>query len=184
MQQYTDREKCIAIVTYETCKRNATRAAAVCREFYGINASADQITRWYNGVGIRPEVREQAEELKLETADMLESAVRKMLSVVPEKTSGANLAQIMVGVGIGVDKMLLLRGQPNQIIQEDDGPTRARMELLKLVERYTNAEAGLPIPDTTVIDVEPETDGGKFFPMEETEDGDERDGETGSDEDE
>lgn len=134
---YTDDDKRIALLTYASCKENATHAAKWCKEKYGLVVSADQITRWHRGDFIAPEIRSSAEEIKLSLAEKCEQVAGKLLDAILPNIDGATLVQQATAFGIVSDKMLLFRGEANQI----QGMTKdeATLRLMELIGKYAHS---------------------------------------------
>jgi hypothetical protein len=59
-------------------------------------------------------------QFKKDLASKLESLVHKLLDSAPDKIEKANLRDTMVAVGIGIEKMKLLRGEPTEITRREE----------------------------------------------------------------
>lgn len=71
---------------------------------------------WRDGAR-HPEAAESAAPKKAALADRLEELAHKLLDAAcePGRLAGASLQQVATSLGIALDKMRLLRGQPTQI---------------------------------------------------------------------
>jgi len=128
-RNYSDSEKAAALVMLDFCGGNESEAA----RRLGIPRAS--LREWVAQRGINPEVTETRQEKKADLADALEelafNLVEKLLA--SEKTGGVDL-------GIVVDKMLLLRGQPNSINQSVVADAEKRQaRILQLVQKAKTA---------------------------------------------
>lgn len=133
---YTDEQKQMALSTYTACRNNATQAARFCRDHYGFNVSPDQITNWFRGLHIATQVRENSEAVKKTLAEKCEDTAQKLLDAIMGNIEGASLGQQATAFGIVADKMLLFRGEANQILGRHISKEEAALELMKLVAKY------------------------------------------------
>jgi hypothetical protein len=88
-----------------------------------------------------------AQKKSEDLADRMEALTHAIVDMMPEKLQAANLRDLAVTLGIIVDKMLLLRGQPTERIHtsgdSDEATCAARvMELLEKARTRTAAIAG------------------------------------------
>jgi hypothetical protein len=76
--------------------------------------------------GVHPDCAELCTEKKQSLADRLEALAHTLIDALPGKVTDASLQQAATSLGIAVDKMRLLRGEPTSIqesrqeLTEDD----------------------------------------------------------------
>lgn len=133
---HTDEQKQLAITTYAACRNNATHAAKFCKEHYDLTISQEQILRWAKGNYIDPSVVRTADAVKQTLADKCEAVADKLLDALLQGYSEATFMQQATAFGIVSDKMLLFRGEANQIngISRDE----AKLRLLEIIAQYGN----------------------------------------------
>jgi len=125
-RNYSDSEKAAALVALDFCGGNESEASRK------VGIPRKTLHEWAEERGVTPDVAEIRQEKKADLADALEdlafNLVGKLLS--SEKASGVDL-------GIVVDKMLLLRGEPNSISKDvtHATPEQRRARILQLVEK-------------------------------------------------
>lgn len=131
---YTDEQKQMALTAYAACRNNASMAAQFCKEHYGFNVSHDQIKRWSRGEQIAAQTRENANELLKPLGDRLEELSHKLVDKMLDTMDEATFSQLAFALNGSVDKMLVVRGQANQItgISKEE----AAIELLKIAAKY------------------------------------------------
>jgi len=115
--QYLDEEKASALALLAVYNGNVKRTARTL----GIPRST--LTAWAKGRGTNAGVTKQCHFKKESLADRFEEVARVMLDAAtdPAKLADASLLDIVRAVGICVDRMLLLRGQPTRILTNPDG---------------------------------------------------------------
>jgi transposase-like protein len=108
-------------------------------------------------------VAEANAKFQRDLASKLESLVHKLLDSAPEKIERANLRDTMVAVGIGIEKMKLLRGEPTEITRREESVKSLTDEqladVLALARRVATELAPRPVPLDT--DNVTETEGGE-----------------------
>ncbi len=83
----------------------------------GISRAA--LTNWKNGRDMPPEATELAATYKENLADLFEEKVYRLVGhMTDEKMEAASMGELMTAATKAVDKMLLLRGQPNRITED------------------------------------------------------------------
>jgi len=88
---------------------------------------------------------ELIERAKGDLADRFEDIARRLLEALPGKLADASLRDIAVALGIAIDKMLLLRGQPDRSGSLTDAERVQRLRAL--AERVRHRQAGGGVPD-------------------------------------
>lgn len=125
-RNYSDKEKAAALVVLDFCEGNESEAAR--RTGIPTNTLRD----WNLGRNRNEHVTELREEKKADLADSLEKLAFDLIDKVKtsEKAGGVDL-------GIVIDKMLLLRGEPNSISRDAThaAPEQRRARILQLVEK-------------------------------------------------
>jgi hypothetical protein len=132
---YTDEQKQMALMAYASCRNNAVQAAKFCRDHYNLNISHDQILRWQRGEQIAPEIRENANEVKRTLAEKSEEVADKLLDAIVGNIVGAKLSEQATAFGIVSDKMLLFRGQANQIHENRLAPEERAMRVAEFLQK-------------------------------------------------
>ena len=117
---YTDETKALALTVLQQMKGNYSATSRWMAEHSNVEISSDQIARWDRGEHITPEIAEKAEEIKRrDLADCLEKLAFTLIDAAPGKIPDAPLSQVMVGMGIAIDKMRLQRGEATSISQQN-----------------------------------------------------------------
>lgn len=106
-RMYSDEEKAAALACLDACGGNISRAASMS----GVPESS--LRTWAK----RPESDHSATlraDKKKDLAEALESLAWRMLRMArtKDKLKGASLSQLLVGIGIAVDKVQALRSKP------------------------------------------------------------------------
>jgi transposase-like protein len=114
-REYTDAFKASALLHLKANRGNADRTAKAL----GIPRST--LLSWEQGVGVTAETLRLVELGAGELADLMEHQVRQMLmGITREKIEQASLRDLMVAIGVGTDKVQVLRGMPNSITKSVD----------------------------------------------------------------
>lgn len=108
-RQYTEDDKANALATLELNGGNLLKTASALKIPYMT------LKDWSSGLGVTVAVTENREVKKQSIADSLEELCYKILGTVPDKLAEASFKDAMTGLGIAVDKMQVLRGEPNTI---------------------------------------------------------------------
>lgn len=140
---YSDEQKAEALAILAACDGNAHQAARFLAEKCNLPISHDQLTAWSQGKYVHESVTELSVIKKLDLADLIELEVRGALEAAPEKRYKAEYHQLWTGIGIGVDKMRLLREQATTISQtnlsDDERAARVRELYQKAMQRKAEA---------------------------------------------
>lgn len=105
-RQYTEDDKATALVLYEANGKNALRTA---RE---LEIPEPTLRKWVKGEGVTNGVVQKKDQKRVDLSAGLEEVARKLIRAMPEKIADATLQQIATSLGITIDKMQLLRGEP------------------------------------------------------------------------
>ena len=128
---YTDREKAEALVALEQHNGNATATER------STGIPAETLTAWRSGRGVNRDVARLCELIQRGLDGQIEDIVQMTLAQIPKAIPAATYNQLMVGLGIGIDKMLILRGQASSITENRnvtvnlDGDDPAVQQLLQ-----------------------------------------------------
>jgi hypothetical protein len=130
-RNYSDNEKGAALAFVDFTQGNTRQASKV------LGIPHTTLADWAASRAINAEVTEIRTHKKKEIADLIEDGVRDMLQSSIGKGGEANLQQIWTAVGIGIDKLQILKGAPVSITKdvtntERTNRDRAR-ELIKLI---------------------------------------------------
>lgn len=124
-RNYSDKEKASALVVLDFCNGNLSKASRQ------LDIPISTLKEWNDG-RITDDVAETRKEKKANLADSLEQLAFDLIDKVKtsEKAGGVDL-------GIVIDKMLLLRGEPNTISKDvtHAAPEQRRQRILQLVEK-------------------------------------------------
>lgn len=111
-RQYSDNDKAAALAFLDFNKGNVQRSAKAL----GIpNSTLDE---WVKGRNQNAEVSDLRNDKKVDISTLIDAAVRDMVSASEGKLSTANFQQLWTGVGIAVDKMQILKGEPSSITKD------------------------------------------------------------------
>lgn len=113
--RYSDEEKAGALTILAVNNGNVKRTAR------SLGIPRATLTAWARGRGTHAGVTQLCHLKKDSLADRFEEVIRKMLAALPSKIEDAPLLDLVKGVGILVDKMLLLRNCPTKIETNADG---------------------------------------------------------------
>lgn len=108
-RRYSDEEKAQALAILDACGGDvskAARQAGVPRKTLG---------EWANGRAVVSVVAEIRQEKKAELSERLAEVAHKLVDAIPGKVSDATLQQVATSLGITIDKMQLLKGEPTAI---------------------------------------------------------------------
>lgn len=108
-RQYSDAEKAAALAFLDFNGGNVQKSAKA------LGIPHKTLDEWAKGRNQVPEVADLRNEKKEAISDLIETAVREMVGASTGKLSEASFQQLWTGVGIGVDKMQLLKGEPTTI---------------------------------------------------------------------
>lgn len=122
-RRYTEQDKAVALAAYETCG-NVVKAARLC------NVNRRTLASWVAGAGVNDDVAVKCQVKKGEIADRLEDLVHMLIDAIPGKIGDANMQSVATSLGIAIDKMRLLRGEPNTITQSQHTSREERVEAI------------------------------------------------------
>lgn len=138
-RQYTDDEKGIALALLR-----------INHNYHETGRLTDippaTIRRWAFGEGCHPAVMMSVEDRQKLIADRLETIIHRLLDIVPDKETDATLQQTMTSVAIAIDKMRLMREQPTQITQREQGVSANELlERLRAALPNAQGNSGAPL---------------------------------------
>lgn len=142
-RKYTEAFKAKALAALDANGGNVWRTAKE------VGIPTTTLERWAKDQdAVPPDVRE---EKRKELAAELEGFVIGLCNLRAKSLEGLNVRDTAVAIGIGVDKLLLLKGQPNQISRnESDGQhdlsKLSPAELRTIADLYAKAR-GEPVPE-------------------------------------
>ncbi len=96
---------------------------------------------WSKGRGVTAEVLRMSEHSKKVLAGKLFREADEAADTLAEKRGGAGYRDVMVGIGIAVDKAQLLTGQPTQIAESVEQAARLRLHSKRLIDLRVEAMA-------------------------------------------
>lgn len=136
-RRYTEAEKAEALAVLEANAGNITGTARVV----GIPAATLRLWRGHSA----PAPAETCEEKKQDLATALEEIARKLIGAIPEKIGEASLQQVSTSLGIAIDKMQLLRGQPTSrtATMTEDWQAKTDAELDAIIAEADTIARGL-----------------------------------------
>lgn len=140
-RRYTDQEKSDALAALAANGGNVQQTANQ------LNIPYSTLEHWANGERIHPAVVQMGEEKKLPLADRLHDLAHTVTDKLPAKIGKASFQQACVGLGIIIDKMHRLRGEPTDLAKEltpDEFVKRMREILGAAGETAAGPAAGSP----------------------------------------
>jgi hypothetical protein len=138
-RSYSDEEKASALAALAANGGNAKLTA----QQTGVPRTTLQ--KWAGGA-VHPTVTQMGQQKREDLADRLEGLAHRLLDAIPARLPDADLKQLSVSLGIAVDKMRLLRGQPTSIEGHDLTDEQRLARLRELAERARARRLGLPDP--------------------------------------
>jgi hypothetical protein len=142
---YTDETKALALTVLQQMKGNYEKTARWLSEHANVEISGVQIARWEKGEYVTPEIVEKVEELKRrDLADCLEKLAFTLIDAAPGKIADAPLSQVMVGMGIAVDKMRLQRGEATNISQQNMSDDERAKRVEEILHDARKRKEGYP----------------------------------------
>ena len=122
---YSDEEKAKAIVV--------VKATSLRRAAFATNIPKQTLSDWTNGRGINDRIREMATHYAEELASRLEYAIKLAVEETIDNLQGKRVKQYDLNnlLSYGIDKLLVLRGDPNQITHVTDEDKRARLDQIR-----------------------------------------------------
>lgn len=134
-RQYSDNDKALALATLDANQGNVQATAKILR------IPESTLTDWSNNRGVNPEVTEIRDIKKRELADKLEEVAHALTGNILTRAESelsilVPMKDIATSLGIVVDKMQILKGQPtaiNKDVSEHTNEERAA-RILELVK--------------------------------------------------
>lgn len=106
-RQWTDEKKSEILAALDANQGNVKRTARQC----GVAVST--LRGWAKGRGTNAGVAKLRPEKRGELADALEEIAWQIVELLPSKLQQAEVRELATLLGVSLDKLLLLRGQPN-----------------------------------------------------------------------
>lgn len=106
-RRYSDSDKAAALTVLDANEGNLNKTAKQ------LDIPRTTLERWVEG-RVSDDVPQLRQQTKKALANELEALAYKLIEAMPEKLEGANLQQASVALGIVVEKMQLLRGDPTE----------------------------------------------------------------------
>jgi hypothetical protein len=131
---HSDRQKAGVLLTLKTNRGSVKKTSRQT----GI--AERTIADWRDGYGINDDVRQMVKEKSLILADELEAIAFMCVGVIPQKLETADLRDVVGAMSQSIDKSLLLRGQPTEIIRNTTDE-ELRIKYNEVVDRlFGNAQ--------------------------------------------
>lgn len=137
--RYSDEEKATALAALDANGGNVARTA---RE---LDIPDSTLRNWANGRGVNDDIPQLRDQKKGELTEALRELAWMLIGAVPGKIDDANLSSVFTGLGITLDKLQLLSGEPTERseIKGQVDVNDARERLAHLVNRHASRlEAG------------------------------------------
>jgi len=130
-KRYTDNDRARTLAALQANNGNITRTSR------DTGVSASTIRHWRDNTS---ETVAATRDQKVATlAEELETLAYKLAWALPERIEGANLGQVTTSLGIVIDKLQLLQGQPTEITKNEthrvETPERALKAAATALER-------------------------------------------------
>lgn len=106
-RQWTDAEKAEILAALDANQGNVKRTARQC----GVPIST--LRGWAKGRGTNAGVAQLRPEKRGDLADALEGIAWQIVELLPGKLETAEVRELATLLGVSLDKLLVLRGQPN-----------------------------------------------------------------------
>lgn len=130
-KSYSDKEKGAALAFVDFKNGNTREASKV------LGIPHTTLQDWVKERGTNEDVAEIRTEKKEEISALIEQAVRDMVGASTGKLTEANFQQLWTGVGIAVDKMQLLKGEPTAINKDVTLTPEQKKKAEELRQRLT-----------------------------------------------
>lgn len=136
MPKYTEAQQAEVLSVLRSNNGNILKTSRDC----GVPFAT--VHRWAQGVSLSADVPTKVIVAEEKLADILERHVRKILTVVDDKLEGASYAAAMTGLGIGVEKIRLLKDQTTSNVGFSATPTPTELAgRLREVFNHPNSRA-------------------------------------------
>lgn len=145
-KRYSDEERANALAALAANGNNLTRTS----QQLGIPIKT--LSNWLHGTR-HPEAVQQGNQKKGPLADAIEEVVYQLVGMMPEKAKSADLKDIAVAVGVGVDKIRLLRDQPTSIAGRELSDAERSERFSALVKAFREAGGNGHHPNGAVSDL-------------------------------
>jgi transposase-like protein len=111
-REYSDADKATALAALDANGGNVYRTAKA------LSIPQSTLEGWAKSRGTNAAIPNLREHKKKALAEQLEEIAEKLAEAIPGKVGDATLQQTATSLGIVVDKMQLLRGQPTNITDD------------------------------------------------------------------
>lgn len=135
--EWTDAEKSTALAVLDASPSVAAAAQVLRRQ--GLAIPENTLYRWSGNPSYRdePGLDRLRQEKREELASIMERLARKLLDDMLEMAPGS-IQQNAIAFGIVTDKMLLLRGEANNITQDATSDEDRARRVLEVLARTTS----------------------------------------------
>ena len=132
-RRYSDAFRSAALAALDANRGNLERTA---RE---LKVPKSTLEGWAKGTRnpVDPQLRTQK---KADLADELEAFVLRLCQIRPEQLRNLTVKDAAIAIGVGIDKLLLLRGKPNQHTKVEEAIPTLTSPHLNEEERYVLSE--------------------------------------------
>lgn len=129
-RKYSDREKAEALALHDS--------GTTLTELSKITGIPDStLSQWINGRnGMNADIPQLRVEQKGILADEIENVVWQLLHAIPSKIKKAGLGAVSTSMGIGIDKVRLLRDQPTVITESLANPVERADKSANMIEEW------------------------------------------------
>lgn len=138
---YSDEERANALATL---KANGGKVSLTARQ---LGIPEVTLRQWASGLR-HPEAMQMSESKSALLADHLEEVAFKLVKAMPKKIEKAGLQQVAVSLGISVEKVKLLRGEPTEIIKGELDLGQLTDDQIEQLEAILAAASGGRAPRT------------------------------------
>lgn len=131
-RQFSDKDKAAALAVLDANNGNVFKTAKQ------LNIGRTTLEGWSKGRGINHDVPELRQHKKDEISQRLVEIVHKLIDAMPDKITDANLQQVSTSIGIAVEKIQLLDGDPterNEIVDHGLNDSDRASRIAALLER-------------------------------------------------
>jgi hypothetical protein len=112
--RYTEDAKAVALAMLEATRGSVSEVSRKCK------IPRRTIAHWAKGERVNDDVATKAQQKKVDLSDRLEELAHALINAAfdADKIGESSLKDILVGAGISIDKMQLLRNKPTSITND------------------------------------------------------------------
>lgn len=143
-RSYSDKERAEALAVLDSTKKGGVPNYSEASRLAGVPRKT--IEEWDKG-RVNSDVAEIRQHKKGELADCLSVVAHELVEAIGGKIAEASLQQVATSMGIVVDKMQLLRGEPTSISQSQGMNDDERAERVAALLERARARRDGPAPD-------------------------------------